>query len=54
MRGNWNKKGSKSAIEMAHQTVLSVLKEHKAQPIDNDIITAMKSVVAQADAAIRK
>jgi trimethylamine--corrinoid protein Co-methyltransferase len=54
MRGNWNKKGSKSAIELAHQTVLNVLKEHKAQPIDNDILAAMKSIVAQADSAMNK
>ncbi len=54
MRGNWSKKGSKSAIELAHQTVLNVLKEHKAQPIDNDILEAMKAVVVEADATNRK
>jgi trimethylamine--corrinoid protein Co-methyltransferase len=54
MRGNWVKKGSKGATELAHQTVLKVLEEHRVQPIDHDVLEAMKAVVRDADAALRK
>jgi trimethylamine--corrinoid protein Co-methyltransferase len=54
MIGDWRNAGCKSAVDIAHEIVKDVLKNHKVAPIPEDKLKAMKAVVAKADEAFIK
>jgi trimethylamine--corrinoid protein Co-methyltransferase len=51
MIGDWRAAGCKSAVEVAHDTVVWVMKNHVVKPIPEDILKEMKKVVKKADDA---
>lgn len=51
MIGDWKASGSKSAVDVAHDVVMDVLKNHKVEPIPEDKAKAMEAVVKKADEA---
>lgn len=54
MIGDWKAAGSKSAVDVAHDVVLDVLKNHVVAPIPEDKLKAMKAIVKKADDAFNK
>ena len=54
MLGDWRAKGSKSAVEVAHEIVVDVMKNYKVLPIAEDRIEAMSKIVKKADAEFKK
>ncbi len=51
MIGDWKAAGSKAAIDVAHDIVVDVLKNHKVLEIPADKLKAMEAIVVEADKA---
>ena len=49
MIGDWRAAGSKSCVDVAHEIVVDVLKNHKVLPIPEDKLAKIKAIVEQAD-----
>jgi trimethylamine--corrinoid protein Co-methyltransferase len=54
MIGDWKAAGSKSAVDVAHEVVLDVMKNHIVKPIPADILNEMKNIVKKADDEFKK
>jgi trimethylamine--corrinoid protein Co-methyltransferase len=54
MIGDWKAAGSKSAVDVAHDIVLDVMKNHVVAPIPEDVLKVMKSIVKKADDEFNK
>ena len=51
MIGDWRAQGSKSCVDVAHDIVVDVLKNHVVAPIDPEIAAKMEAIVKEADEA---
>jgi len=51
MIGDWKAAGSKNAVDVAHEIVVDVLKNHVVLPIPEDKKKAMEAIVKEADNA---
>lgn len=51
MLGDWKNAGSKACVDVAHDIVVDVLKNHVVAPIPADKLKAMEQVVKNADKA---
>ena len=49
MIGDWQAKGSKDIVTMAHETVEDILKNYEVYPIDKDIGKDIWAIVEKAD-----
>ena len=49
MIGDWKASGSKSAVDVAHEIVEHVMKNHVVKPIPEKVLKAMKAIVEKAD-----
>ena len=49
MLGDWKSQGSKSCVEVAHDIVLDVMKNHVVQPIPEARLEKIKAIVKAAD-----
>ncbi|OPY19614.1 MAG: Trimethylamine methyltransferase MttB [Methanomethylovorans sp. PtaU1.Bin093] len=49
MYGDWERAGSKDIASAAHDKVVYILQSHQVKPIDADILTEMKAIVAKVD-----
>ena len=49
MLGDWKSQGSKSCVEVAHEIVVDVLKNHVVQPIPEARLEKIKAIVKAAD-----
>ena len=49
MIGDWRAQGSKACVDVAHEIVVDVLKNHVVAPIDPEIAKKMEAIVKQAD-----
>lgn len=54
MIGDWKAAGSKSAVDVAHEIVKDVMKNHIVTPIPEDRLKAMKAIVKKADDEFNK
>jgi trimethylamine--corrinoid protein Co-methyltransferase len=54
MIGDWKAAGSKSAVDVAHDIVLDVMKNHIVKPIPADILNEMRKIVKKADDEFKK
>jgi trimethylamine--corrinoid protein Co-methyltransferase len=54
MIGDWRAAGCKSAVDVAHDIVEDVMKNHVVKPIPADILDAMKVIVKKADDEFKK
>jgi len=54
MIGDWKAAGSKSAVDVAHDIVEHVMKNHVVKPIPADILSVMKAIVKKADDEFKK
>jgi trimethylamine--corrinoid protein Co-methyltransferase len=54
MIGDWKAAGSKSAVDVAHDIVVDVMKNHKVLPIPEDKLKAIEAIVKKADDAFLK
>jgi len=45
----WNKDGAKDLTERAHEEVLSILKNHKPQPLPPEVLSTLRSIVESAE-----
>ncbi len=54
MIGDWRAAGSKSAVDVAHDIVEYVMKNHVVKPIPEDALKKMKEIVKKADDAFNK
>jgi trimethylamine--corrinoid protein Co-methyltransferase len=54
MIGDWKAAGSKSAVDVAHDIVLDVMKNHIVAPIPEDVLKVMKTIVKKADDEFNK
>jgi trimethylamine--corrinoid protein Co-methyltransferase len=54
MIGDWRAAGSKSAVDVAHEIVLDVMKNHVVKPIPEDALNKMKEIVKKADDEFNK
>jgi trimethylamine--corrinoid protein Co-methyltransferase len=54
MIGDWKAAGSKSAVDVAHDIVVDVMKNHVVEPIPADKLKNMEAIVNKADAAFLK
>ena len=53
MLGDWRNQGSKASIDVAHDVVVNVMKNHVVEPLDPAVDAAMKKIVDAADAEFR-
>jgi trimethylamine--corrinoid protein Co-methyltransferase len=51
MIGDWRSAGSKAAVDVAHEIVVDILKNHHVEPIPADKAKAMEAVIEEADKA---
>lgn len=51
MIGDWKSAGSKAAVDVAHDIVVDILKNHQVAPIPEDRAKAMEAVMKKADDA---
>lgn len=49
MIGDWQRMGSRHVEDLAHETVISVLKNHQVEPIPEDIMAKIKDIMYEAD-----
>jgi trimethylamine--corrinoid protein Co-methyltransferase len=49
MIGDWKAAGGKSAVDIAHEVVMDVMKNHVVKPIPEDTLDKMKAIVKKAD-----
>jgi len=49
MIGDWKAAGSKNAVDVAHDIVEYVLKNHVVKPIPEDALKKMRAIVKKAD-----
>lgn len=49
MRGAWEKRGSKSLIGSANEKAAALLKTHKPEPLDEDLIKELKRIIKKAE-----
>lgn len=54
MLGDWRSAGSKNVVEVAHEVVVDVMKNHKVLAIPENKLKAMEAVVKKADADFKK
>lgn len=54
MIGDWRAAGSKSAVDVAHEIVEDVMKNHVVKPIPEDVLNKMKAIVKKADDEFNK
>ena len=54
MIGDWKNAGSKDAVEIAHEIVVDVMKNHKVAPIPEKQLKAMEAIMKKADDAFVK
>ena len=54
MIGDWRTAGCKSAVDVAHEIVVDVMKNHVVAPIPEKELKAMEAIVAKADKAFLK
>jgi trimethylamine--corrinoid protein Co-methyltransferase len=54
MLGDWKASGSKACVDVAHEVVVDVLKNHVVAPIPEDRLKAMHAIVKKADDAFNK
>jgi trimethylamine--corrinoid protein Co-methyltransferase len=54
MLGDWRAQGSKACVDVAHEIVMDVLKNHVVAPIDPEIAKKMEAIVKEADEAFLK
>jgi trimethylamine--corrinoid protein Co-methyltransferase len=54
MLGEWTSNGAKSAVDVAHEIVVDVMKNHVVKPIPEDRLKVMKEIVQKADDAFKK
>jgi trimethylamine--corrinoid protein Co-methyltransferase len=54
MIGDWKAAGSKSAVDVAHEIVMDVMKNHVVKPIPEDVLKVMKAIVKKADDEFNK
>jgi trimethylamine--corrinoid protein Co-methyltransferase len=54
MIGDWKAAGSKSAVDVAHEVVLDVMKNHKVAPIPAEKLKVIEAIVKKADDAFLK
>lgn len=49
MIGDWRAQGSKACVDVAHEIVVDVLKNHVVAPLDPEVDKKMQAIVAEAD-----
>ena len=49
MRGTWEKAGSKTAYERAIEKVRYILENHTPDPLPDDVLAKIRSIVVQAE-----
>jgi len=54
MIGDWKAAGSKNAVDVAHDIVVNVLKNHVVKPIPPEALKKMQAIVKKADDAFLK
>lgn len=50
MIGDWRAQGSKSAVDVAHDIVVDVMKNYKVEPVSDEVVAKFKEIVKKADA----
>ena len=53
MLGDWKSQGSKSSVEVAHEVVLDVMKNHIVPKIDPEIDAKIRAIVKEADDSMK-
>jgi trimethylamine--corrinoid protein Co-methyltransferase len=53
MLGDWKSQGSKSCVEVAHEVVLDVMKNHIVPKIDPEIDAKIRAIVKEADDSMK-
>lgn len=49
MRGAWERSGSKSLIQSANEKAAQLLKNHKPEPLQEDIVKKLNRIVKKAE-----
>lgn len=49
MRHSWEANGSKNLAEIAHEESLRILKNHKPKPLEDSIVSKLKSIIRDAE-----
>jgi trimethylamine--corrinoid protein Co-methyltransferase len=53
MLGDWKSQGSKSCVEVAHDVVMDVMKNHVVPKIDPEIDAKIRAIVKEADDSMK-
>jgi trimethylamine--corrinoid protein Co-methyltransferase len=53
MLGDWKSQGSKSCVEVAHEVVMDVMKNHIVPKIDPEIDAKIRAIVKEADDSMK-
>jgi len=54
MRESWESSGSKDMVERAHEELLSILKNHKPEPLSAETLSSLRSIVKNAEGELKE
>ncbi len=54
MRESWESSGSKDMVERAHEELLSILKNHKPEPLPAETLSSLRSIVKNAEGELKE
>ena len=54
MRESWESSGSKDMVERAHEELLSILKNHKPEPLTAEALSSLRSIVKNAEGELKE
>jgi len=54
MRESWESSGSKDMVERAHEELLSILKNHKPEPLPAETLSSLRSIVENAEGELKE
>ena len=54
MREPWESSGSKNMSERAHEELLSILKNHKPEPLPAETLSSLRSIVKNAEGELKE
>jgi trimethylamine--corrinoid protein Co-methyltransferase len=52
MREDWEAAGSKDMYKRAHEKMIDILENHKPDPLPEDVLAAIRSIVEEAEAEL--
>ena len=53
-RESWESSGSKDMVERAHEELLSILKNHKPEPLSAETLSSLRSIVENAEGELKE